>query len=351
MVVVSPTPANAGTISGIIDGTGSLSGLGRMFIDSTYTLTSSIGSGGIWSSNDTSVISIDPATGVATPHIPGDAIFTYRKAVGGCFGSSKDTAISLYRNTKALYVGKGGNTTNIYRSSDVAAGTSASLITANWGAAATCGNGGISGLTNTTTTQNDATNGRVVMSIQSSSAVPVSITQIRATVRKQPSGAYKAYLGYRTGAGAWTLSAPVDVESDDCGYSHNEITFAAPVSVDNTTNYDFAVFGYNGTATTTLQVNSISVIGTGGGLQRPTGINDVNVADNIQLYPNPVENTLNIDANEVVNVTIFNIDGKKLMEQKNAKSINVNSLVSGMYLIQVSNQNNMLLKTEKFIKK
>lgn len=352
MVVVSPSPADAGTISGGVVST--ILPLNHMLIGApTYTMSSTAGTGGVWSSNDTSVVSIVANTGVATPHIPGDAVITYRKSIGGCFGTTKKTVISLYDHTKALYVGSNGNSTTFYTSSDVVAVGTPDLTTANWTAAVTCGSGGISGLSNSTTAQNDATNGRVVVSIQAATT-PISATQIRATLRKQPSGAYKAYLGYRTGSGAWTLSAPVNVETDDCGYSHNEITFAAPVSVDNTTNYDFAVFGYNGTSTTTLQVNSISVIGTGGSsLNRgsATGLN--NVLDNaaVQVYPNPVENTLNIDATEAVNVAIFSIDGKKLLDQKNVKTVDVSNLVSGMYLIKVSNQSNVLLKTEKFIKK
>jgi len=347
MVIVAPT-VNSGTISGIPAGSGTLP-FGRMFIDSTYALSSSR-PGGNWRSNDTSVISIN-SMGVATPHIPGDAIITY-DITTGCFSPSKDSAISLHPHTAALYVGRNGNSTTIYRSADAAAGTSGSLITANWGSSTTCGNGGISGLTNTDAAKNDATNGRVAISITAPTGTSFNTTQVTATVRKQPSGAYKYYLGYRTNAGAWTTSSAVNAESDDCGYSHNELTFAAPLLIDDAHTYDFAVFGYNGTATTTLQVNSISIIGNGANpLNRPTGVNELNVANSIHLYPNPAENTLNVDATENVNITIFSIDGKKLLEQKNTKSINVNTLVSGMYIVTVSNTNNMLLKTDKFVKK
>ncbi|WP_190277314.1 T9SS type A sorting domain-containing protein [Taibaiella lutea] len=352
IVVYSLAPANGGTISGIINGTGALAGKGRMFIDSTYTLTSSV-PGGTWSSNDTSVISIDPTSGVATPHIPGDAIFTYRVAPFGCTASSKDTAIALYNGTKALYVGENGNSTNIYRATGVANGTSASLITANWTSGATCGNGGISGLVNTDIAKNDATNGLVGVSIAAATS-SFTTTQIRATVRKQPSGAYKAYLGYRKNAGPWTTSAAVNVQDDDCGYSHSEISFPAAVTVDNVSTYDFVVFAYNGVAgppATTFQVNSISVIGNGAELNKGTGVYRAINSSDVQVYPNPVENTLNIDATQAVNVAIFSIDGKKLLEVKNTKSVDVSTLVSGMYIVTVSDTNNMLLKTDKFVKK
>jgi hypothetical protein len=208
-------------------------------------------------------------------------------------------------------------------------------------------------LTNTTTIQDVATNGRV-STVVAASSTPFNATEVRATLRKQPSGSYQAYLGYKAvGGSTWTTSAPVAVTTDDCGYSHNEVVFTFPSAVSVApSGVEFAVFGYNGTATTTLQVNSISLIGSSAPflINGTTGIN--NAANNdIQLYPNPVTNILNVIATEKVNVAIFSIDGKKLMGQKDAKNINVSNLVSGMYLIQVYGENNNLLKTEKFIKK
>ena len=342
-VTVNPTPANAGTISGAIAPTAAIP-MKHMLIGSTYAMSSTI-AGGTWSSNDTSVISFG-GTSTATPNLPGDAIITYRVSVGGCFGTSKDTIAAYYPRTKALYIGKNGNSTAVYAASGASA---TALATANWGSSTTCGNGGISGLTNTTTVQNSATNGIVSTTVTSTGA-PFNVDTVRATVRKQPSGAYKAYLGSRPVGGTWTLSAPVDVEADDCGYSHDEIVFALPaVQSVSGSGAEFAVFGYNGTATTTLQINSLSVIGTG--TQLINGVINTTANSDIQLYPNPATNVLNVKAAQNVTVAIYSIEGKKLIEQKNAKSINVNSLVNGMYLIQVYGENNNLLKTEKFIKK
>jgi hypothetical protein len=345
VVTVNSTPANAGTISGALAPSAQFP-MDHMLIGTTYAMSSTI-PGGTWSSNDTSAISFG-GTSTATPNIPGDAIITYRTSVGGCFGTSKDTVASYYPGTKALYIGKGGNSTGVYAATGA---TAASLTSTNFGASTTCGAGGISGLTNTTTVQSDATNGHV-STIVASTGAPFTVSAIRATVRKQPSGAYKAYLGYKPTGGVWTIDpTPVDVETDDCGYSHNELVFTTPVPV-NAAGVEFGVFGYNGTATTTLQVNSISVIGSGAQLMNGSaGINTVNDGADVQLFPNPVTNVLNVTATENVNVAIFSVDGKKLMEQKNAKSIDVSNLASGMYLIQVYSQNNSLLKTDKFVKK
>ncbi len=225
------------------------------------------------------------------------------------------------------------------------------LANTNWGGATPCGSGGISGLTNVTTVKDQATNGQVVTRV-SATGTNFNATQIRATVRGTNSGAYLAYLGYKAvGSSTWTTSAPVAVEPDDCGYSHDEVIFdftATPVLV-NPAGVDFAVFGYNGTATTTFQVNSLSVIGSGNAIVAGH-TNALNQAAQVSLYPNPVTNTLNIAANETVNAVILSIDGRKLIEQKDAKNIDVSSLISGMYLIQVYSENNTLLKTDKFVK-
>jgi hypothetical protein len=344
VVTVNPTPANAGTISGAIAPTAQLP-IEHMLIGSTYAMSSTI-PGGTWSSNDTSSVSFG-GTATATPNLPGDAIITYRVSVGGCFGTSKDTVVAYHPLTKALYVGTGGNSTAVYAASDA---TASALTTANWGSSTACGSGGISGLTNTTTVQDQTTNGRVVTTVTATGS-PFTVTSIRATLRKQPSGAYKAYLGHRAvGAGTFIIDpTPVDVETDDCGYSHNELVFPVSVLVTGA-GTEFAVFGYNGTVTTTLQVNSMSVLGGGAAINK--GINGLNIASSdVQIYPNPATDVLNVTAAQNVNVAIFSIDGKKLMDQKNATSINVSSLVSGMYLIQVYGENNELLKAEKFIKK
>lgn len=339
VVTVHATPANAGTISA----SPSIP-TKRMLIGTPYTMSSSV-AGGTWSSNDTSTISFG-GTNVATPNLPGDAVITYRASVNGCTATSRDTFVALHPGTKALYIGKNGNSTAVVAATGA---TATSLATANWGSAATCGSGGISGLTNTTAAQSAATNGIISTTVGTSGA-GFTVTSVRATLRKQPSGAYKAYLGYKpTASATWTIDpSPVDVESDDCGYSHNELSFAVVggnISAGNS--YDFAVFGYNGTAATTFQLNSLSVIGTGS--QLINGV--INMPSDIQLFPNPATNVLNVKAPGKVAVAIYSIEGKKLIEQQNATRIDVSSLVNGMYLIQVYGENNSLLKTEKFIKK
>jgi len=74
-----------------------------------------------------------------------------------------------------------------------------------------------------------------------------------------------------------------------------------------------------------------------------------NAAD-IRIYPNPATSVVYIDAPEKVLVTVMSADGKMLMAAREAVSLNVGQLADGVYMIMIYDQNNMLLKTERFIK-
>jgi len=73
----------------------------------------------------------------------------------------------------------------------------------------------------------------------------------------------------------------------------------------------------------------------------------------MQIYPNPVMDVLNISGEEkIIKLAIYAADGRKVTEKtlsKNERSINVHSLVQGVYLIQVFTKDDV--KTFKFIKR
>jgi hypothetical protein len=73
----------------------------------------------------------------------------------------------------------------------------------------------------------------------------------------------------------------------------------------------------------------------------------------MQIYPNPVREILNITGQEkIIKVVITSPDGKKVSEKilnNNERSIDVHTLVQGMYIIQIYTQKN--IQTFKFIKK
>ncbi|WP_281310146.1 T9SS type A sorting domain-containing protein [Flavobacterium flavigenum] len=72
----------------------------------------------------------------------------------------------------------------------------------------------------------------------------------------------------------------------------------------------------------------------------------------LMLYPNPVKDVLHLNTEtEVDKIVVFALNGKKLLEKtlNGGREINVQSLVKGVYLIQVFTEDEKI-KTLKFIK-
>jgi len=70
------------------------------------------------------------------------------------------------------------------------------------------------------------------------------------------------------------------------------------------------------------------------------GVNTVNPAKNqVVIYPNPTNNLLNIQPNRGVvleEVTIYNLQGRKLLSfNKNLTQLNLETLSSGMYILNI----------------
>ena len=77
--------------------------------------------------------------------------------------------------------------------------------------------------------------------------------------------------------------------------------------------------------------------------------------DKVSIYPNPLKNTftLNIGALKLnnIDIQIFNVIGKKVFEERNLKSenINVSHLNSGVYILKIMNES--MHKTIKIVKR
>lgn len=79
------------------------------------------------------------------------------------------------------------------------------------------------------------------------------------------------------------------------------------------------------------------------------GVNE-DYIQNVSIYPNPVEDLLCIDFEEEIHVEIVDMLGKTVMTSQN-KEISTYSLPTGIYLLQIYNNNYNLIETRKFIKK
>lgn len=80
-----------------------------------------------------------------------------------------------------------------------------------------------------------------------------------------------------------------------------------------------------------------------------TGITNVNAAS-IKVFPNPASSMLYIESPVDVHAVISTIDGKMIMQQANAKELDITSFTSGIYLLSLYDANGQLIKIEKMIK-
>jgi uncharacterized repeat protein (TIGR01451 family) len=68
-------------------------------------------------------------------------------------------------------------------------------------------------------------------------------------------------------------------------------------------------------------------------------------SNTVQLYPNPVTERFSITTDqEIENITIFDLNGRKVSETKNTNSVNIAELTSGLYLVEVRISNGIFRK-------
>jgi len=158
--------------------------------------------------------------------------------------------------------------------------------------------------------------------------------------------------------GAWPGQAMTRVEGNKYKI---DLSWATPVS-------EVGVVINNGTSSGTLQTIDLFASGstcweleatpTMGGkynatvsatCQATSATNEVE-AGKVSIYPNPVENTLNIDAEkEISQVTILSVSGQNIMVS-NQNTIDISALSSGIYFLKIEFANSQVV-FDKFLKK
>ena len=106
---------------------------------------------------------------------------------------------------------------------------------------------------------------------------------------------------------------------------------------------------------------SVSVVDTNGctNTSAPYNVNNVNGvaplpesknAAGVSIYPNPAGSMVHISASFPVDVLICGMDGKVVVHRENAETIDLSSLVAGIYLVRVTDTNGTLIRYEKLVK-
>ncbi len=84
----------------------------------------------------------------------------------------------------------------------------------------------------------------------------------------------------------------------------------------------------------------------------PTSIAHSNNSDhNIDIYPNPTNETLFLHSDIDVDVTLLNIEGRKLLEEKDARAISMKGWINGIYILHVKDKEGRFLKVARVVKK
>ncbi len=109
-----------------------------------------------------------------------------------------------------------------------------------------------------------------------------------------------------------------------------------------TENGNYRVIVSDGTCTDTSDVYVVT---------NYTQIDNINLTPGqVHIYPNPSNDIVYIQAPVGVNIKLLDATGKIILQVNDAHSISLKNLVSGLYLLQVSNRNGMLIKIEKIMK-
>jgi hypothetical protein len=75
------------------------------------------------------------------------------------------------------------------------------------------------------------------------------------------------------------------------------------------------------------------------------GISDINESKALMFYPNPTTGTIYLS--EPGNITLTDLSGNLLLEQKNTNQLDISSLPAGMYFLHFGENNNQIVKVIK----
>jgi hypothetical protein len=72
---------------------------------------------------------------------------------------------------------------------------------------------------------------------------------------------------------------------------------------------------------------------------------------NIDVYPNPSQNIINISAPIEVNVIVQDVQGKKILDSKNTTQVDMGAYADGVYIFTITDKEGLVLKMDKVVKR
>jgi len=74
-----------------------------------------------------------------------------------------------------------------------------------------------------------------------------------------------------------------------------------------------------------------------------TAVEDVNLSDLYQVYPNPTSTSIFVKGLDIQEIEIFNLNGKSLIKT-NLHNVNINSLPKGVYMIKINSETGAVMR-------
>ena len=80
-------------------------------------------------------------------------------------------------------------------------------------------------------------------------------------------------------------------------------------------------------------------------------ISETNLDNSLSVYPNPAIKVLNINSTLTnYEVSIFDISGQLVLQNKNSPSLDISNLPKGLYILKLQDMNSMTSLTKKFVR-
>ena len=72
---------------------------------------------------------------------------------------------------------------------------------------------------------------------------------------------------------------------------------------------------------------------------------------NVEVYPNPSQSIINISAPIEVNLVVRDIQGKQIVDLKNAKQVDMSAYADGIYIFTITDKDGVVVKMDKVVKR
>lgn len=286
------------------------------------TTLSSATTGGMWSSSNPTVATID-GTGMVSAITAGTTTITYSVTdMAGCTGMATTDDTVMAAPTSGI-MPAGPYVTMCNSTSVNLVATSIAGATYQW----TVGGSPIAGATDNSYTATatgvyavSIDNGVCAWTLPSRTVLPdpVAVIGYNVTGNYLYTGSFATYQWYLHGSPIAGATSSI---------------LLSPISGD----YTVVVTDAGGCSDTSAVFNYTA-----------TGVANVSATSDIKVYPNPASSVINVTAAVPVTVTVLSPDGRVVIPETKETRINVDMLPAGVYLLLARDMTGELLKTVRF---